>query len=254
MTAKAAIVYGGALGASITSVLCLGFWLPFRWNLPAPESCQLEVCVSNSGWHSNIIILARSQAFDWQTALPKQPIRSRYLAFGWGDRTFYRQPPTQVDQWLLKGFAALFLPTPAVMRVQGYYQLPHPLEVKCTHVSRTAYLRLVAFIQNSLQMDAHRQPLPAGLRPQTATYFYAAKGNYSLVHNSNDWTATGLRTAGINTPLWSGLSAAILQHFPQPCTILKSAYPSPNRCRQTSEQFRIESRARRSPGLTFDSR
>ena len=142
------------------------------------------------------------------------------MSFGWGDRVFFINPPTQLGRQLTIGFKALFLPTPSALRVRRYRSMPQSLEIKCVQVSRTDYLQLMEFIQNSLELDDRGQKILISFDPTDTSSFYAAKDTYSLLYNCNSWTAAALRKANLNTPLWSGIPTAIVFHLKSSCKTL----------------------------------
>uniref|UniRef100_B8HW98 Uncharacterized protein n=1 Tax=Cyanothece sp. (strain PCC 7425 / ATCC 29141) TaxID=395961 RepID=B8HW98_CYAP4 len=225
-----------ATGLMAIAVLIV-YFIPESRKFVPDSTCQVPVCVSDSGWHTNIIVPVETPGWNWRSKLPLSPLEQpaasplRYLAFGWGDRTFYRQPPRRPDLFITQGFAALFLPTPAVLRVQGYAQLPPIQALKCTQVSRREYLRLSQFIVNTLEWDAAGQTISLGRWAGAGTEFLAAKGSYSILNNSNNWTAIGLSKASITTPRWSTLSAAVMLHFDHPCGTNKRLSANPRNAR-----------------------
>jgi hypothetical protein len=73
------------------------------------------------------------------------------------------------------------------------------------------------FINNSFQLDAQGNRINLTTDPNYGGGFYVAKGSYSILRACNDWTAEGLRLAGVNTPLWSGLSSSIMYHVNSGC-------------------------------------
>jgi hypothetical protein len=107
--------------------------------------------------------------------------------------------------------------TPSVLYVKGYQIIPNYLEVKCIKITQTDYLQLINFIESSFQLDANGRQIRLGNGHTDNAGFYAAKGSYSILKNCNSWTAEGLRKADINTPLWSGLSSAIMFHLKSNC-------------------------------------
>ena len=141
----------------------------------------------------------------------------KYLSFGWGERNYYTNPPTQIKDKIFKGLQALFLPNRSVIRVQRYRSIPLQLEVECVGVSQSEYLKLMKFIKSYFQLSDLGEEIIVAYKPNANARFYEAKGTYSILRNSNCWTAEGLRTANINTPLWAGLSSAIMFHLSGHC-------------------------------------
>jgi uncharacterized protein (TIGR02117 family) len=197
--------------------------IPAKWGNYPTERCEIKICVSNTGIHSNIIVPTENRVFDWHKYLSIDGIgidnakNYNYLSFGWGDRDFYMSTPSLVNLKLSTTFKALFLPTPSVMYVKGYQIIPNYLEVKCIKINQNDYWQLTNFIESSFQVDANGRKIRLGNGHTDNAGFYAAKGSYSILRNCNSWTAEGLRKADVNTPLWSGLSSAIMLHLKRNC-------------------------------------
>jgi uncharacterized protein (TIGR02117 family) len=202
--------------------LILGSLLPRRLGDRA-QPCDYKVCVSNLGIHSDIIVPVQNQLFDWRKYLSLKDIGKtdnpdyRYLAFGWGEQDFYMNSPSRIDLKISGAFKALFWPNAAVMRVEGYQKLPKHLDIKCFGVSKTGYLNLVNFIQDTFKTDGQNRKnrLGYGISPNVS--YFAANGIYSLVRNCNSWTAEGLDIAGVNTPIFPSYSGAIMWHLHDNC-------------------------------------
>ncbi len=214
-----------ALVVAIFLLGLVGSLTPRKWGDDSHSICEGQICVANSGFHTELLVPEQNQIFDWQNYLEEfdistgAPARYRYLGFGWGERAFFMDPPKKIEPILSLGFKALFLPTPSVVRVQGHFSIPLQKEVKCVGVSRSGYLKLVEFIQDSFQLDNQGRKILIGVGRQPQTSFYAAKGSYSLLRTSNSWTAEGLRSANVNTPLWAGLSSPIMFHLSRSCEL-----------------------------------
>lgn len=207
------------LVVSIFLLLLIPSLTPRKWGNDFYSTCECQICVANSGFHTDLLVPRQNQIFDWQNYLVKQdigtntPVSYKYLGFGWGEGTFFMNPPRKIELVISRGLKALFLPTPSILRVQGHFSIPQDKEVKCVGISRSDYLKLVEFIQNSFQLDNQGKKILISYGRQPQTSFYAAKGSYSFLKTSNSWTASGLRSANINTPLWAGLSSPIMLHL-----------------------------------------
>lgn len=186
------------------------------------QSCTYQVCVIQFAYHSKILVPTQTQVFDWcnhldlhdATTIPSAPA---YLSFGWGERNWYVNPPTQLPQKLYGGLRALFLPNAAALRVQKHTSFPQHYQPECVGVSPENYLSLMEFIQNSFQRDSQGKTIQLASDDRTQSSFYEAKGTYFLLNNSNHWTARGLDNAEINTPVWAGHSDTIMFHLVDTC-------------------------------------
>ena len=206
----------------ILSALLIGALVPQK-SKRSPASCDVKICVINFGIHSEIIVPVQNKNFDWRKHLSLDQIGAgknadyKYLAFGWGEREFYMNAPREIDAKIPAGIKALFLPNPSVIRVEGYKNLPRNFEIECFGVSQTGYLKLNKFIKDTFQLDPQGEKIRLSYgRPRNVSYF-EAKGTYSILRNCNSWTAEGLRKADVNTPVWAGLSTAIMLHLDNSC-------------------------------------
>ncbi|MCP6760958.1 MAG: TIGR02117 family protein [Fischerella sp. CENA71] len=204
-------------------LLAIKAFIPIKWHCYSQSNRDIKICVYNTGIHSNIIVPTTNNIFDWHKFFSISKIgidtapNYNYLSFGWGDKDFYMLTPSLSDLKFSTTFKALFLPTPSVMYVKGYQVIPTDLEVKCVRVSKNDYLRLTDYIQDSFQLDTKGRTVRLGNGHTVNAGFYAAVGSYSILRNCNSWTASGLRRANINTPVWDGLSSAIIFHLRNSC-------------------------------------
>jgi uncharacterized protein (TIGR02117 family) len=200
-------------------LLITAAFIPRKLSNHLKDDCNVQICVSNTGIHSNIIVPTINKAYDWSNYLPLADVGMdtakdyKYLSFGWGDRAFYMSTPSLAELQLSTTFNALFLPTSSTMYVKGYQSIPNNLEVKCIKINQDDYLQLVKHIQGTFEVDTQGKIIRIGNGHTDNAGFYAAIGNYSILRNCNSWTAEGLRKADVNTPLWDGLSAAIMWHL-----------------------------------------
>ncbi|GET43471.1 DUF2459 domain-containing protein [Microseira wollei] len=206
----------------IFSALLIGALMPQK-SKPSPASCDVKICVINFGFHSEIVVPVQNKIFDWRKHLSFNQIGAgknadyNYLGFGWGEREFYMNPPREIDAKIAAGIKALFLPNPSVIRVEGYKNLPQNFEIECLGVSQSGYLKLNKFIRDTFQLNrqGEKNRFPYGVRQNVS--YYEAKGTYSILRNCNSWTAEALRKADVNTPVWAGLSTAIMLHLDNSC-------------------------------------
>ncbi|KOP24487.1 hypothetical protein AMR41_20360 [Hapalosiphon sp. MRB220] len=205
--------------------LAISAFIPRKWHYYPQSNCKMQICVSNTGIHSNIIVPTKNNISDWHKffSISKVGVDTaptyNYLSFGWGDKDFYMLTPFLSDLNFSITLKALFIPTSSVMYIQGYQVIPTHLEVKCVRVSKNDYLRLIEYIQGSFQLDPKGKTVRLGNGHTVNAGFYAAVGSYSIWRNCNSWTASGLRRANINTPLWDGLSTAIIFHLKNSCNL-----------------------------------
>ncbi|NET38073.1 MAG: TIGR02117 family protein [Cyanothece sp. SIO1E1] len=210
----------------IISVLTIGYFVPRQWGQTSEEPCSVTIYIDGNNAHTNLIVPVKTDDVDWQQHLNLTEIGRqsrgdyRFLSFGWGDRIFYLTTPTWQDLQLTTLLRALLLPTDTVLHIQGHQTIPPSqgeYQVKPIAIGRTAHLRLSQFLLASFALDPADQPIRIRESHRYAGSFYAAQGYYSLFQSCNNWTATGLRLANVNTPLWSSLAPAIFHHAQSNC-------------------------------------
>jgi uncharacterized protein (TIGR02117 family) len=206
--------------------LILGYLTPRQWSHVPSQPCVLNIYVGGNNVHTNIIVPVKTAEFDWSNQLNLAEIGHqgsndyRFLSFGWGDRLFYLNTPTLKDVKLLPTLRALLIPTETVVHVQGHFSLPpssSEYQVIALKVSRQGYLNLSEFLVSSFARDSKGRTILIQQSHRYSGSFYEAKGSYSLFNTCNDWTALGLRTAEVNTPVWSGLAGAVFRHLRPGC-------------------------------------
>ncbi|MBD2090243.1 DUF2459 domain-containing protein [Microcoleus sp. FACHB-1515] len=201
---------------SLSVLLAAGSFLPRRWQHRSQASCQYKVCAIQFDIHTNILVPVYTDSFDWRNHLPLPLHQQQYLGFGWGDRNWYMNPPTELSDTLSRGLQAMFFSDASVLGIQAYDRLPTQ-NIKCVGVTRSDYLKLMEFLQNAMQRNQQGEVIQLSNHPPTQTNYFKAIGHYSILHNSNHWTAEGLDTVQINTPLWAGFSFAIMRQIEATC-------------------------------------
>jgi uncharacterized protein (TIGR02117 family) len=155
-----------------------------------------EVFVVREGLHTGIVVPAGTI----QSRLPQLGSRfpdSPYLEFGWGDKTYYEAEEVTSGLTL----RAVFLPTDSVMRVVAIPDSPEThfadseLEALC--LDRQQYSLLIGFIEHSFHKDSEGNIIDSKDGFEGDSQFFKAEGNYFLFNTCNNWTAKGLKSAGL---------------------------------------------------------
>ncbi len=216
-----------ALGLSTAALLVLGYFTPRRAR-PASEACAVTLYVSGDRIHAGLILPVDTEIFDWRSRLDVADLGQNqrngsgdgdaYVGVGWGDRQFYLNTPRFQDLQFTTTLRALFWPTDTALEIKGHSTVPRTgngYQVKALRLSKTDYLQLMDYVLDSFETDPSGQIQPLGRRPRST--FYASKGYYGIWYTCNDWLATGLRTAGVRTPLWSGMAGSVLRQAQSNC-------------------------------------
>ncbi|MCU0523351.1 MAG: DUF2459 domain-containing protein [Elainella sp. Prado103] len=186
------------------------------WLRADHPSCQYRVCVLQYGYHSKLLVPVQVGAFDWRDHLEPPAVfqtgtaQPAYISFGRGAKDWYIQPPQTARERFLRMFPTLLLPNQPILRVQWHDQLPIDRKLKCVGVNATDYFRLIAYLQAGFQTDAMGKKIQIAEDVGDRSQFYLTPGTYSLMNNSNHWTAGGLKTAKLPTPLWPVHAAPVV--------------------------------------------
>lgn len=217
-------LYGLCSIAGTFILLAIAALTPRQWLPAQPSDCKFKIYVSGDMMHTNLFVPVRNDAYDWNqhlnlAALGKSPPATyRYLQFGWGDRIFYVETPSWDKISISSALRSLLLQNSAALFVKGHPSVPHyPNEtLRCISLDQAHYLKLMHFLKASFQTNHQGQERISSGQDGDSS-FYAATGHYSMFKTCNSWTAEGLRSAGVNTPLWGGLAPAVMHQLKDSC-------------------------------------
>ena len=167
---------------------------------PDPDRTDNKtVYIINHGLHTGIV-LPKKDADPYMHSFDDFK-SARYLEIGWGDETYYQTG----EETLWMGIRALFWPTDSVLHVAALQTDPVAYfsnsEVVQLKLSKTGFIRLVEFIDNSFALNEERQIIKLGSGLYGTSKFYRAEGTFHLFNNCNTWSAGAIRSSGfpINT-------------------------------------------------------
>ena len=162
---------------------------------PDPEQTDNKtVYIVNHGLHTGIV-LPKKDAETYMHSFNDFK-SARYLEIGWGDKTYYQSEKNTL--WM--GMRALFCPTDSVLHVAAlqtdpatYFSNSEVIQLK---LSKTGFIRLVEFIDNSFTLNEKRQIIEQGSGLYGTSKFYRAEGTFHLFNNCNTWSARAIRSSG----------------------------------------------------------
>ncbi|MBI3512468.1 MAG: TIGR02117 family protein [Proteobacteria bacterium] len=182
-----------------------------------PAAAGIEIAVSASLFHADVILPIAAAGVDWAAWCPPEAFGgapASHIAFGWGDRDFYLETRTLADLRPLVALKAVSFSTDTVLHVAYVDDPSRRLELRRVRVTPETYRRLADYIRGSFRTDTGGRPIK---RPEpgygTRDAFYDAVGVYSPLQTCNEWLAAGLRGAGIRTGWWAPLSFGITAHL-----------------------------------------
>ncbi|MCT0230899.1 TIGR02117 family protein [Synechococcus sp. CS-1324] len=193
ITAKLAGLILAALAVSSCS------WKPdaVRSRVPSSDAIRSHpIFVVRHGWHTGLVI----PAHDLNQAIPglkEYYGDAAYYEVGWGDQEFYPSRNLSIGLTL----QAIFRSEGAVMHVVAIPASPKTFfdsnEVISTCLTDQQVSALAAFVANSFARDQQGGivRLMPGLYGNSR--FFQGKGRFSLLHTCNNWTAKGLKSAGM---------------------------------------------------------
>ena len=174
-----------------------------------------EIFISTNGVHTNIILPAKTESFNWNEFL-RLNTDCKYIAFGWGDEEFYLNTPTWDDLKISTAFKAGFLPTKTIMQI--YCMKNEPYETESTikiSISNKQFNKITNFVKNSFKLDSNK--LIIKVKPNNKFYFkeqfYRANGTYSVFNTCNNWTNRALKQAGVKNAVWAPFDKSVMYHL-----------------------------------------
>lgn len=184
-----------------------------------PEQTTVIYVVSH-GWHTGIIL----NKYDLLAYIPELmdffPINEaasdlnlkEFIEIGWGDKDFYRA--TQITTKMT--FKAMFMADGAIAHLVNVPMDPlvffEGSQIKSLNLSEAGYLRLLAYIDSSLQRSPENTLIGLGKGIYGDSYFFEANGVYSLLNTCNKWTAKALQSGGVNiTPTFKLTAASVMR-------------------------------------------
>ena len=155
-----------------------------------------DVYIVRQGLHTGFVVPATAI----QSQLPQLHERfadTPYLEFDWGDKAYYQAE--EITSGLT--MRAILWPTESVMRAVAIPERPDihftDNEVEALCLDSKQYSLLVGFIEQSFYQDSDGNIIKSENGTDGDSQFYKGEGHYYLFNTCNNWTAKGLRSAGL---------------------------------------------------------
>ena len=192
---KALLVFGAvALCYLAAALVGSGIAANRDWKPPAQG---VTIYVADNGVHTDLV---RPEHF----ADPAQAVQPM-LMFGWGDRDFYLNTPTWWDMNPFRVARALAGMGPTVVHVSAVPEPRPSTKIRALTLRAEEYARLVAYVRATFAAG----PPAKGYGGHDA--FYAARGGYNALRTCNEWSAGGLRVAGVRMGAWTPFAFGVMQ-------------------------------------------
>ncbi len=196
------------------SAAILGSILIVNRNFTEPET-GIPIYITSNGVHTSFILPTEADNFNWKKFVPisdfsPQCLHSKYICFGWGNKEFYMNTP----EWKnirLKTLARAAIPSETALSVRYLNYQPQESENTLRlSISANQYAELTSYIASSFQFDSSGNIIKSQNKTMQFEQFYNGLGHYSAFFTCNNWTADGMKKAGISAPLWSPFDKGIL--------------------------------------------
>lgn len=195
---------GGVLGYLAAALIGSSIAANADWRPPASG---VRIFVADNGVHTDLVLPARDFADLVRPAHFADPRRAAQpmLMFGWGDRDFYLNTPSWWQMNPLRAVRALAGMGPTVVHVSAIPEPRPGAKIRTLLLRPEEYARLLAHVRGTFAPGA---PVH-GYGGHDA--FYAAHGGYSAFRTCNEWSAGGLRAAGVRMGAWTPFAFGVMQ-------------------------------------------
>ena len=212
---------GLTIVAALTIVLYLaaalvGAVVPRNREFRASQQGVVTIWVSCGEIHSDIVVPASNQYFDWteflsRKELPQVDQRFGWIGMGWGDRRVYLETPTWAELKWKNVATAMVGIDPTAMHIQWIAgDLVAGPQCRAVGLDQTQYLQLCSYLRQGFSQDSGR-PIrinAPGYGPHDL--FYEAQGRYSVLNDCNTWAGDALASSGVRVGAWTPFPWGVL--------------------------------------------
>ena len=167
-----------------------------RTPAPAPDEATADLWVIDHGWHTALVLRRADVPPGRWPALDDLP-SAAFVEVAWGDREFYMARPASA--WL--AVKAALGSGGSVLHVAGLEAPPavaFPASTVATlAISRAGLDALTRLVADEHQRDPEGRVIRLGPGLYGRSWFYAARGHYSLANTCNTWVARALQAGGL---------------------------------------------------------
>jgi uncharacterized protein (TIGR02117 family) len=207
-----------------TMVLC---YLLLAWTLSSSvvnadqqepaEGVVIYLCSNDV--HVDLVVPRRTDLIDWTGWFPASHVKGRqtgsHVAFGWGNRRVYLEVPEWEDLTAKIALEAVLIPSPTVMHVSNIWRIEEVEDARRIVLTREQYGELVQHLQSGFALQKNGVPeLIKQFSYGEYDGFYEGSGSYSAFVTCNEWSARGLRRAGVKVGRWTPFADQLMKHFP----------------------------------------
>jgi uncharacterized protein (TIGR02117 family) len=181
---------------------------------------EVTIYILTNGVHTDLVLPIKNEQQDWSREVKfentvQKYTAMQYIALGWGDKGFYLETPTWADLKMSTAFNAAFALSTSAIHATFYKNLKEGKDCVKIDISKEQYVRLVKYIHNSFDQDAHGhfRNIKTKANYGVNDAFYEAKGSYSLFRTCNTWANNGLKSCGQKAAYWTPFDTGIFYHY-----------------------------------------
>jgi len=199
----------------------VGSLIPVNRDWREPDQ-GITIYLVDNGVHLDLVLPAEAAGLSWRSDFAPKDIaeprwaNSDWVMIGAGERAVYLDTPTWADL-SLKTAARAAITGEQIIHVQ-WASDPEDWADAAIRLTPEQYRRLHAAIRASFDLKAGRPQRIDHPGYWDSDAFYEGVGNFNAIRTCNQWVASRLRIAGVETSLWSPFSKGLPWRYrpPQP--------------------------------------
>ena len=202
--------------------LLLGFIPVNRGYRVPPAEDRVRIFIRSSDIHTDFVLPISTPEADWGELFPARQFRAplgnaKYVAIGWGSRSFYVETPTWGDLKISTLFTTLFTPSESVLHAEYLGEVSPGPTLHEVLLSRQQYGELAAFVRGTVGQTDETGAAVLATDVSYSAYdrFYLSRGRYHLFNTCNQWTGRGLYRVGVPTGIWTPLVVHVRCQLPK---------------------------------------
>ncbi len=146
--------------------------------------------------------------FAASAGVPIHAPQAEWLLVGWGSEAFYTSAGSYADMQLGAVITAI-TGDQAVLHLDVAGDVSRVDGIAYFTLSDSQYQALLASLEANFQRDQTGAPLALDAHFNDHDAFFAAKGDFSLLHPCNAWLGATLRAAGVPFGIWTPTPQAV---------------------------------------------
>ncbi|WP_260482678.1 TIGR02117 family protein [Sphingomicrobium flavum] len=197
----------------------IGSLIPMNSDWEEPDE-GVTIYIANNGVHLDLVVPTRVQGLDWsKDFLPTDignpaAFGSDWVMIGAGDKAVYLDTPTWGDLTVKTAFNAA-TQGDRVMHVQ-WVTNPQGWTQAELRLRPEEYRRLYAAMRSTFSLSDGKPVQLDHPGYFGSDAFYEGLGSFTLTNTCNQWVASRLRIAGVETSLWSPLAQGLPWRYRTP--------------------------------------